>query len=56
MSVALGDLLRVGPGEKLPVDGVLTERNGHIDESMVPGEPTFVAKAPGAAAAHEQAG
>ena len=43
--VVVGDLLRVKPGEKIPVDGVLTEGGGLVDESMVTGEPTPVAKA-----------
>ena len=37
--VTLGDLLRVKPGEKIPVDGVITEGNASIDESMITGEP-----------------
>lgn len=43
-SVVVGDLLRVKPGEKIPVDGILTEGGGLVDESMVTGEPTPVAK------------
>lgn len=34
-----GDLLRVKPGEKIPVDGVITEGNAILDESMITGEP-----------------
>ena len=44
-SVVAGDLLRVRPGEKVPVDGTLTEGKGTVDESMVTGEPMPVAKA-----------
>ena len=42
--IGLGDLLRVRPGEKVPVDGTLTEGRTTIDESMVTGEPTPVGK------------
>lgn len=42
-----GDLLRVRPGEKVPVDGEVTEGQSHVDESMLTGEPTPVAKAHG---------
>jgi len=42
-----GDRLRVRPGEKVPVDGVLVEGGGAVDESMVTGESTPVDKAPG---------
>ncbi|HEX3071808.1 MAG TPA: copper-translocating P-type ATPase, partial [Thermoanaerobaculia bacterium] len=45
--VAVGDLLRVRPGEKVPVDGVVVEGSSNIDESMVSGEPLPVAKRPG---------
>lgn len=38
-TVALNDILRVRPGEKIPVDGVITEGHSSIDESMVTGEP-----------------
>ncbi len=46
-SVAAGDILRVKPGEKIPVDGTLTEGRTAIDESMLTGEPMPVAKEAG---------
>jgi Cu+-exporting ATPase len=42
-----GDLLRVRPGEKVPVDGTVVEGASAIDESMVTGEPIPVEKGPG---------
>jgi len=45
--IQVGDLLRVRPGEKVPVDGELTDGKGNVDESMVTGEPIPVAKAVG---------
>ena len=45
--VGVGDLLRVRPGEKVPVDGVVVEGHSSIDESMVTGEPLPVAKRAG---------
>lgn len=46
-AIQVGDLLRVRPGEKVPVDGELTEGKGNVDESMVTGEPIPVAKSIG---------
>ena len=43
-AIQVGDLLRVRPGDKVPVDGVLTEGKGNVDEAMVTGEPMPVAK------------
>ncbi|HHY0177249.1 TPA: copper-transporting P-type ATPase [Legionella pneumophila] len=43
-AVHKGDLLRVRPGEKIPVDGEVQEGHSHVDESMVTGEPMPVAK------------
>ncbi|HDH51588.1 MAG TPA: copper-translocating P-type ATPase [Nitrospirae bacterium] len=42
-----GDLLRVRPGEKVPVDGVVTDGSSSVDESMVSGEPIPVSKQAG---------
>ena len=46
--VHVGDRLRVRPGEKVPVDGVVVEGHSTVDESMLTGEPIPVEKAPGA--------
>jgi len=46
-AIQVGDLLRVRPGEKVPVDGELTDGKGNVDESMVTGEPIPVAKSLG---------
>jgi len=43
-SIHVGDKLRVRPGEKIPTDGVVTEGNSSVDESMVSGEPIPVEK------------
>jgi Cu+-exporting ATPase len=46
--VHLGNLLRVRPGEKVPVDGVVVEGHSSVDESMISGEPVPVEKTAGA--------
>jgi Cu+-exporting ATPase len=46
-SVQVGDSLRVRPGEKIPVDGVLTEGRSGVDEAMVTGESMPLEKTPG---------
>jgi Cu+-exporting ATPase len=45
--VKRGDRLRVRPGEKIPVDGVVIEGSSAVDESMVTGEPIPVVRRPG---------
>ena len=42
--VHVGDLLRIRPGEKVPVDGVVTEGSSAVDESMLTGEPMPITK------------
>jgi len=43
-AIQVGDKLRVRPGEKVPIDGVVVEGNSSVDESMVSGEPIPVEK------------
>jgi len=45
--IAVGDSLRVRPGENIPVDGVVAEGGSHVDESMLTGEPEPVRKSEG---------
>ena len=42
--VQVGDRLRIKPGEKIPVDGVVLQGQSNVDESMITGEPVVVAK------------
>ena len=45
--IKIGDILRVKPGDKIPVDGTITQGNSSIDESMITGEPIPVEKSEG---------
>src|SRR5437763_14903788 len=45
--IQIGDVLRVRPGEKIPIDGVIVDGKSNIDESMITGEPMPVAKEAG---------
>ncbi|HBA65234.1 MAG TPA: cation-transporting ATPase PacS [Methylococcaceae bacterium] len=49
--VGLGEILRVRPGEKIPVDGMVTEGHSTVDESMLTGEPLPVEKTEGSSVA-----
>ena len=42
-----GDLLLIRPGERIAVDGIVTQGSSYVDESMMSGEPVAVAKGPG---------
>lgn len=46
-AIQIGDILRVRPGEKIPVDGLVMEGSGSVDESMMSGEAVPVEKHPG---------
>jgi len=46
-SIQVGDMLRIRPGEKVPIDGVITAGNSTLDESMVSGEAIPVEKSVG---------
>lgn len=46
-AISAGDILRVKPGAKIPVDGTLTQGEGSVDESMITGEPIPVDKTVG---------
>ena len=43
-AVSVGDTVEVRPGEKIPVDGMMTSGEGYVDESMISGEPVPVRK------------
>src|SRR6188472_4321358 len=46
-AIQKGDLLRVRPGEKVPMDGVIVEGRSNVDESMITGEPMPISKGAG---------
>jgi len=48
-TIAVGDLLRIRAAERIPVDGVVTEGESHVDESMLTGESVPVSKEAGSA-------
>lgn len=45
--IQIGDILKVKPGEKIPVDGLITEGQTNVDESMITGEPIPIGKTKG---------
>src|SRR5215831_19218941 len=45
--IAVGDILRVRPGEKIPVDGIVTDGSSSVDESLMSGEPIPIEKSAG---------
>lgn len=46
-TVKVGDLILIRPGEKIPVDGIVSQGNSYVDESLITGEPVPVLKEPG---------
>ncbi|HAM09953.1 MAG: copper-translocating P-type ATPase [Bacteroidetes bacterium GWF2_41_9] len=46
-TVKVGDIMLIKPGEKIPVDGIVTQGNSYVDESLISGEPVPVIKEPG---------
>lgn len=46
-AIKKGDLIRVKPGEKIPVDGIIQTGNSYVDQSMITGEPIAVLKTEG---------
>src|SRR6478609_8510015 len=46
-AIQKGDLLRVRPGEKVPIDGMIVEGRSNVDESMITGEPMPISKGAG---------
>ena len=46
-TVKVGDLILMRPGEKIPVDGIVSQGNSYVDESLITGEPVPVLKEPG---------
>jgi Cu2+-exporting ATPase len=46
-TVKVGDIILMRPGEKIPVDGIVSQGNSYVDESLITGEPVPVQKEPG---------
>ena len=46
-TVKVGDIILMRPGEKIPVDGIVSQGNSYVDESLITGEPVPVLKEPG---------
>lgn len=47
VKASVGDIVKVKPGQRIPVDGIVTEGTSFVDESMLTGEPVAVEKMPG---------